>query len=144
MTFGVIEKEEPFLGHLIALAFRAVGHHCLIFTDADDAVRILHTTQLDSLVVDIQMPGRNGLDWLETVVTTWPDLPSRTLLLTHTALTRGEAVRINRLGADVVFRPLSLESIKLLVIGRLHKARSKPAGNSQRGREQDNPISLLN
>jgi DNA-binding response OmpR family regulator len=144
MTFGVIEKEEPFLGQLIALAFRAVGHNCLILKDADHALRILHTTRLDSLVVDIQMPGRNGVDWLETMVTTWPDLPSRTLLLTRTALTAGETIRIERLGAEVVFRPLSLESIKLLVIGRLRKARSNPAGNSQRNREPVNSISLLN
>jgi DNA-binding response OmpR family regulator len=144
MTFGVIEKEEPFLGQLIALAFRAFGHHCLILRDADHAVRILNATRIDSLVVDIQMPGRNGVDWLETWVTTWPDLPSRTLLLTRAALTPGETGRIRRLGAEVVFRPLSLESIKLLVIGRLHKARSNPAGNSQRGREQVPSISLLN
>jgi DNA-binding response OmpR family regulator len=143
VTFGVIEKDEPILGQLIALAFEAAGHDCLVLRDGAHAARILRAIRLDSIVVDIQRPGLNGVEWLETVVATWPDLPSRTLLLTHTALTPGETARINRLGADVVFRPLSIASVKRLVLGRLQKAGSKPAGGSQLDREQDTSVMLL-
>jgi DNA-binding response OmpR family regulator len=144
VTFGVIEREEPLLGQLIALAFQAEGHSCLVLKNAARAARVLHTTRLDAIVVDIQMPGLNGVDWLETLVATWPDLPSRTLLLTQTALTPGEAVRIKRLGAEVVSRPRSMESVKLLVRGRLQKALSNALGASLRGQEQHAPVPFPN
>ncbi len=133
MTFGVIEKEEPILGRLIALAFKSEGHDCLVLRDGAHAARILSGIRLDAIVVDIELPGLNGVEWLETVVAAWPDLPRRTLLLAHTALTPREAARIKRLGAEVVFRPISIESVKRLVRGCLEKA----------GTEQDTPVAFL-
>ena len=117
MTFGVLEKEASLVGQLIALAFQAGGHRCLVLRNGAHAARVLRGTRLDAIVVDPQMPGRNGIDWLESVVATWPDLAARTLLLTPTAPTPGEAVRIARLGAEVVSRPRSMENVKQLVLG---------------------------
>ncbi len=144
MTFGVIEKDEPILGQLISLAFEAEGHDCLVVRDGAHAARILNAIRLDSIVVDIQMPGANGVDWLETVVATWPDLPSRTLLLTQTALTPNDAVRIKRLGAEVAFRPLSIDSIRRLVLGRVQRAGSKRPRGPEALFGQDTSVALLN
>ena len=128
MTFGVIETEVPFLADLIALAFESADHDCLVFKDVDHATRILNAIHVDSIVLDIHMPGRNALDWLEGMTNRWPDLPSRTLLFTHAALTPDEAARIKRLGAEVVFRPFSFVGVKQVVRGRLLKARSEQPG----------------
>ena len=144
VTFGVIEKNETFLGPLIALAFESAGHDCLVLRDGDHAARILNAIRLDSIVVDIQIPGANGVDWLEAINATWPDLPSRTLLLTHTALTSGDVLRIKRLGAEVAFRPLSIHSIKQLVVGRLRRAMSNPTGLPQMDRGQHPSVTLVN
>ena len=143
MTFGVIEK-EPILGQMIALAFEAAGHDCLVLMDGAHASRILHAIRLDSIVVDIQLPGLNGVDWLETMAETWPDLPGRTLLLTRTALTPGEVLRIKALGAEVDFKPLSIDSVQRLVFGRLEIAGSKPASGPRRHREQNTSVAPLN
>ena len=144
MTFGVIAKDEPMMGQLIALAFQAVGHDCLVLRDAAHAARILRTIRLDSIVVDVRMPDLNGVDWLETVVATWPDLPSRTLLLTDTVLAPDEILRVEKLGAEVLFKPLSIESVRLLVLERLQKAGSGSFPASLRGREHGDPVPLLN
>jgi DNA-binding response OmpR family regulator len=125
MTVGVIEREEPFLAALIALACESVGHDCLVFKDMDQVTRILHAIHFDAIVLDIHRPGVNGLDWLETMAPSWPDLPSRTLLLTNSELTPEEAARIERLGAEVVSRPRSLVDIELVVMDRLHKGQSE-------------------
>jgi DNA-binding response OmpR family regulator len=127
VTFGVIEKEEPILGQLIALAFESAGHDCLVLKDGVQAARILRAIRLDAIVVDIDMPGLNGIDWLETMAATWPDLPARTLLLTGTALTDGDVVRIRTLGAEVASRPLSIESVNRLVRTRLQRVGSTPS-----------------
>jgi hypothetical protein len=77
VRFGVIKKGEPLLAELIAFAFESAGHDCLVLRNIDHATRILHSTHVDSIVLGLRMPGWNGLDWLESMATTWPDLPSR-------------------------------------------------------------------
>jgi DNA-binding response OmpR family regulator len=123
MTFGVIGKENPFLAEMIALACESVGHDCLVLKDLAHVTRILHAFRVDMLVLDIQRPGVNGLDWLEIMAPSWPDLPSRTLLLASAELTPGEEARVKRLGADVVAKPSSFQDIALAVMERLEKAR---------------------
>jgi len=123
MTFGVIEHKEPLLAELIALAFESAGHDCLIFKDTYHAAVMLQSIHLDSIVLDIQMPGRNGLEWLEAMTETHPDLPSRTLLLADTAVTTETAARVQKLGAEVVVRPLSIIAVERVVMGRLERAR---------------------
>ncbi len=133
MTFGVIEKEEPLVAELISLAVESAGHDCLVFKDVDHVAGILHAIHLDAIVLHVHMPGRSGLDWLEAMVTTWPDLPSRVLLLTTSELTPAEAARVKTLGVDVVFGPYSLAGIELVVTGRVQKARSAGSGRSHGG-----------
>lgn len=127
MTIGVVENEEPVLAELIALAFESAGHDCLILRNLDAAPRVLRTFRVDSIVLDLHMPGRNGLDWLESAVDTWPGLVSRALLLTDSIVTTDEAARIERLGADLALKPLSLLGVGLVVAGHLDMVRSKRA-----------------
>lgn len=121
MTFGVIERQEPLLAELIALAFESAGHDCLVFDDVDYASHILDAIHIDSIVLDIQVPGGNGIDWLEAMVATRPDLPSRTLLLTPSELTPDETARVKKLGAEVALKPRSVIAVERVVIGCLQK-----------------------
>jgi len=143
VTFGVIEKQEPLLAELIALAFESAGHNCLVFKDIDHATRILHAIHVDAIVLDIHMAERSGLDWLEAMSATWPDLGARTLLLTDSALTYDEAARIKKLGAEVVFRPFSLVGVELVVMGRLQRAHAELAERVRQA-ERQSPAGLLN
>jgi two-component system response regulator AtoC len=143
VTFGVIARKEPLLAELLALAFQSAGHDCLILKDVDHATRVLAAIRIDSIVLDIHMPGWNGLDWLETVAMTWPDLPSQTLLLTTTSLTPGEAARIERLGAQTVLRPISIVGVEQVVMARLRNAQCEPMGGARRGWGPDSPAHLV-
>jgi len=142
VTFGVIEKDEPLLAELIALAFESAGHHCLVFQGVDHASRVLHAIHVDAIVLDLHMAGGNGLDWLESMAATRPDFASRTLLLTEAPLTNDEAARIEKLGAEVVYRPFSLVGVELIVMGRLQKARSE-LGEQVRLAEREIPMGPL-
>lgn len=139
MTIGVVENEEPVLAELIALAFESAGHDCLVLRNLDCTHRVLRTFRVDSIVLDLHMPGRNALDWLETAVDTWPDLPSRTLLLTDSLVTNDEAARVERLGADLALKPLSLLGVDLVVAGHLDNARSKRPATIEFSNRRDGP-----
>jgi len=64
---------------------------------ADEALEILRVTPHDVALVDIRMPGRDGIELLKEIRTTWPSLP--VIILTSydngeyvkTALTEGAA-----------------------------------------------------
>jgi DNA-binding NarL/FixJ family response regulator len=43
--------------------------------DADEAAELLKHAQHDVALVDIRMPGRDGLELLREIRTSWPDLP---------------------------------------------------------------------
>lgn len=123
MTFAVIESEQPFLAGLIALACESAGHHCLVFKDIAHVSRILPAIRVDTIVLDLERRGLNGLDWLETMAPSWPDLPSRALLLTNSDLTPADETRIKKLGAEVISTPFSTADVKDVVTARLQKAR---------------------
>jgi DNA-binding response OmpR family regulator len=124
VTLGVIERERPALATMIALACESVGHDCMVFKDLAQATRIIHAIRLDKIVIDIDGPGLNPLDWLEIMVPSWPDLPPRTLLLAESELAPRDVARIQTLGAEVVYTPSSLADAKRVVLERLHEARS--------------------
>jgi len=131
MTFGVLGKDEPLLADLIALAFESAGHDCLVFEDIGHATRVLRAVQFDSIVLAVHAAGMNGLEWLETLSAIRPDLPSRALLLTSTALTPEEAARVQAMGAEAGRRPRSVLGVEQIVMGRLKKARCERPGRSQ-------------
>jgi DNA-binding response OmpR family regulator len=121
VTIGVIESEKTDLVRMIALTCESAGHRCLVFKDIAHVTRVLHATWLDTLVLDVERPGLNALDWLETMAPSWPDLPSRTLLLAESELTPRDAARIQDLGVEVVSSPFSAIDVELVVIERLSR-----------------------
>jgi DNA-binding response OmpR family regulator len=118
VTLGVIERERPALATMIALACESVGHDCLVFKDIAQATRVIHAIRLDKIVIAVEGPGLNALDWLETMAPSWPDLPPRTLLLVESELAPRDVARIQELGAEVVYTPSSLADAKRVVLER--------------------------
>jgi PAS domain S-box-containing protein len=49
-------------------------HHCQLAADADQAMRVLSEQRIDLLILDINLPGQNGLELLGEVKEKWPDL----------------------------------------------------------------------
>lgn len=121
MTVGVVGREEPPVAEIVALACESVGIDCLVFRSFAHATRVLHSIRVDVLVLELATPGVSGLDWLETAIELWPDLRRRSLLLTGSALTPGDAERASRLGAEIVSRPRSVVDAIERVVGRLQQ-----------------------
>ena len=114
MTFGVIGKEQPLLAELLMLAFQAAGHDCLVFEDVDEATCVLHSIHVDSFV------------------------------LAQAALPPETAARTEKLGAEVLRRPLTIVEVERLVRGRLEKAQSTRASLASWGRKDASPFGLVN
>jgi DNA-binding NtrC family response regulator len=53
---------------------RHEGHDCTIASNAEDAIRLVGEQEPDLVVMDIRMPGRDGLDALKELRASHPDV----------------------------------------------------------------------
>lgn len=70
-----IEDDEDYREHLAALLNGADGFACVgSFRTADAALTQFHRNVPDVLLLDLELPGRNGLDIISELIARWPDL----------------------------------------------------------------------
>jgi len=110
------------------------GYEVRIAPDGDAALATLRAdgAELDLVLLDIAMPGRDGMSVLEEARARWPELP---IVMMSGHGTIETAVRATRLGAfDFVEKPLSVEKILLTIEHALEVRRL--AAENQRLRAQ--------
>jgi two-component system nitrogen regulation response regulator NtrX len=90
--------------------------------DGDAALgRLAEDGPPDLLLLDIAMPGRDGVEILEEVRSRWPELP---VVMMSGHGTVETAVRTTRLGAfDFIEKPLSIDKLLLTIEHALERSR---------------------
>jgi DNA-binding response OmpR family regulator len=118
MTILVVD-DEPFLAELVQEILQAKGHRCVLARSAAEADAVLEVEPVDGMVVDMHMPGRNGLDWLEDIARLHTDLVKKTLVITGSDLSPETYARTRKLGADLLPKPFRIEDLVDAVSRRL-------------------------
>jgi two-component system nitrogen regulation response regulator NtrX len=89
--------------------------------DGERALQALREDAVDAVLLDIAMPGRDGIDVLEEMRRTWPQLP---VVMMSGHGTIETAVRATQLGAfDFIEKPLSIEKLLLTLRHALERSR---------------------
>ena len=89
--------------------------------DGEKALATVRGDPPDLVLLDIAMPGRDGLEILEELRQTWPELP---VVMMSGHGTIETAVRATQLGAfDFVEKPLSVEKLLLIIRNALERSR---------------------
>jgi two-component system KDP operon response regulator KdpE len=115
---------------LIQQILENMGNSCVLAETAEVADRILKEQAIDAVTLDLGMPGRrSGLDWLETVVQTRPDLAQRTLIVTGQSLGPEKIERLARCGAGILAKPFSMESLREAVRTQLARVDHEQTGS---------------
>lgn len=96
---------ELFLGEL--------GHTALITSNANDALALVEEDCPDLVVMDIRMPGTDGLEALPAIRRIAPEVPVVMMTAYGTSQTSIEAVQ--RGAYDYLTKPLDLDTIKPLI-----------------------------
>ncbi len=127
MTVLVID-DDPNITEMIRDALESNGYRCLVASSTEQADALLASNEVDGVTLDLRMPGRNGLDWLETLEHVRPGLARRSLLVTGSQLGPDQIRQLRRCGATLVFKPFCIERLLVELAARLGKI---PASESR-------------
>jgi len=108
----LVVEDEAMVAEMLRRSLEQFGNTCLMAQDADTADRMLREHEVEAVTLDLGMPGRAGLDWLEDVAQTQPDLASRTLVITGRHLNSDDVERLAWCGAGILAKPFTLENLE--------------------------------
>ncbi|MBZ5638368.1 MAG: response regulator [Acidobacteriia bacterium] len=103
--------DEPFVVEMIQDVLEKEGHTCLTAASVEEAEWIAGQAPIEGLILDIGMPGKAPLDWLEELALARPELARRTLVVTGYTLEEGLVLRIHGCGARILSKPFNIREL---------------------------------
>ncbi len=107
----LVIEDEQLVAEMLCKALETLGNSCLWARDAETATAMLAEHPVEGVTLDLSMPGQPGLQWLEKMVATRPDLARSTLVITGSHLDAELVERLARCGAGVLAKPFTLENL---------------------------------
>jgi DNA-binding response OmpR family regulator len=109
----LIDDEEEFASTL-AERLELRGYETRTAVCGEDGLKLMASESFDIAVLDLMMPGMNGLETLRRIKSDTPDMP--VVLLTGHGSTR-EGMEGMRLGAfDYLMKPLDIKDLTLKIL----------------------------
>ena len=120
MSTVLIVDDEPNIRASLADTFELEGYRCLTASDGPRALETLDAASVDLVILDLQMPGLDGIETLRRMREAGHDMPAM-ILTAHGSIER--AVEAVRHGAfDFVEKPPHAERILLTARNALRQA----------------------
>lgn len=109
----LVVDDEPRIRRIVEMALGDRGYRILTAASAEEADDLLARERVDTVVTDLQLPGRSGLDLLAAVRRDYPGLP---VILITAFGTVESAVEALKAGAfDYVLKPFGVDELEALV-----------------------------
>jgi two-component system, NtrC family, response regulator AtoC len=87
-------------------------YRVLTAESASEALKLLKASPVDLVLLDILMPGRDGIDFLQEIRTIYPDLPVIMVSAVTSTNTMAEAIRLG--AVDFVSKPFDVADIRII------------------------------
>jgi DNA-binding NtrC family response regulator len=108
----LIVDDEPGVRESLRMVLKE-GYEPLAAGSSDEALEMLAATSVDVVLLDIVMPGMDGLELLEELRVRFPNLPIVMLTATKTVKT---AVGAMKLGAfDYITKPFDVDELRVIL-----------------------------
>ncbi len=138
-TILVVDDERSILVALKGI-LEDEGYRPVLVEDGESALRRLREQPVDLVLLDIWLPGRDGVAILQEITREWPAIP---VVMMSGHGTIETAVRTTKLGAyDFIEKPLSLEKT-LLVLRHALEERRLMRENSELLRQAESSVEII-
>ncbi len=109
----LIVDDEASIRQSLTGALKDEGYRVSVTSSGKEAIDVLRTERPDVVILDIWMPGMDGLETLKQIKSEWPD---QLVIMMSGHGNIETAVRATKLGAfDFIEKPLSLERLLVLL-----------------------------
>lgn len=112
---ALVVDDEPSLAELMRMGLELAGWDIEVAHEGQSALKIARTFHPDVLVLDVMMPGMDGVELLGRMRTMYPEIPA--LFLTAKDAVQDRLTGLHAGGDDYVTKPFSMEEVLL----RLHR-----------------------
>src|SRR5579884_1163249 len=120
----LLVEDDPFLGPVVAQGLREENHTVTLVRDGLEALAALETARLDAVVLDVMLPGLNGIDLARRVRKSGNQVP---ILMLTARDAPGDIVKGLDAGADdYLVKPFALR-VLLARLRALSRRASRPA-----------------
>jgi len=106
----LIVEDDPVAARVYGQYLKKAGFHVMVATDGHTGLQKVRQLRPDGVLLDIMLPGLNGVEVLKEIRTTHPDLPVVVYTNGFVPLLVDEVVAA---GATHVFNKISLTSLEL-------------------------------
>jgi DNA-binding NtrC family response regulator len=119
----LVVDDEANIRRMLAGLLDAEGHATAGAGDGAEAVRAMEADEPDAVLLDLALPGIDGLSLLERMRGRWPDVP---VVMMSGRATLSDAVRATQIGAfHFLEKPLSPEALLIALEGALELKRAR-------------------
>jgi two-component system nitrogen regulation response regulator NtrX len=123
MPLVLIVDDESNIRRLVGRLLEEEGHHVREAADGRAALAAIEEAEPDVLLLDLALPGDDGMTVLGTVRERWPALP---VVMMSGRATLADAVRATMLGAfHFIEKPLAPEAVLLTIRGAVEVRRAR-------------------
>ena len=105
----LVVEDESGIADFVVRALRSAGHVVDHASDGLEGERLALTTDVDLVILDVTLPGRDGLDVLRGVRRAKPALP--VIMLTARAEVTDKVAGLDAGATDYVTKPFSVEEL---------------------------------
>ena len=129
----LIVEDEAVFGKSLARFLSGAGYDCTLKSRAEDGLRIVEEVSPHAVLLDVRLPGMDGLEALRAFQKVDADLPVIMITAYGTIETAVEAMRAG--AADYLCKPLDLHEVRLVLERALDNARNRRRLSYYQGRE---------
>ncbi len=117
---ALVVDDEPSLSELMSMGLRMAGWSVQVASDGPSAVKAAREFRPDVLVLDVMMPGFDGVEALTRIRQFMPEVPA--LFLTAKDAVEDRITGLAAGGDDYVTKPFSMEEVLARLRGIVRRA----------------------
>jgi DNA-binding response OmpR family regulator len=127
----LIVDDEAALRRTLERVLRGMGYDVVTAADAQLAYEVLHEMDVDLVLLDLHMPQMAGDTFFVALVSRWPRLADRIVLMTGDTFAEMDHWPRELLACPLLLKPFTLEMLRVTLAATLERVTSgeQRAGN---------------